>query len=79
MTGILGCSNAEGKLCKHSVIPVEVHSTWCTKNDARVLFPVGARSVKMAVRKTSIFREVYLFQTLLFVPSLKLLLEKLTA
>ena len=39
----------------------EVHGTWCTKNDARALFPVGARSVKMAIRKTSIFGEVYLF------------------
>ena len=39
----------------------EVHGTWCTKNDARSLFPVGTRSDKMAVRKTSIFGEVYLF------------------
>ena len=36
----------------------EVHGTWCTKNDARALFPVGARSVKMAVRKISIFGEM---------------------
>jgi len=40
---------------------VEVHGTWCTKNDARAWFPIGAKSVKMAVRKTSIFGEVYLF------------------
>ena len=39
----------------------EVCSTWCTKNDVRSLFPVGARSDEMAVRKTSIFGEVYLF------------------
>ena len=32
-----------------------------TKNEGRALFPVGASSVKMAVRKTSIFGEVYLF------------------
>ena len=32
-----------------------------TKNDARALFPVDARSDKMVVRKTSIFGEVYLF------------------
>ena len=48
-------------MCKLLAIPAEVHSTWCTKNDARVLFPVGARSIKMAVHKTSIFGEVYLF------------------
>ena len=39
----------------------EVRSTWCTKNDACSLFLVGARSDKMAVRKTSIFGEMYLF------------------
>ena len=39
----------------------EVRGTWCTKNDARALFPVGARSDKMAVRKTSIFGKVYVF------------------
>ena len=39
----------------------EVPGTWCTKNDARALSPVGARSFKMAVQKTSIFGEVYLF------------------
>ena len=32
-----------------------------TKNDAHALSPIGAISVKMAVRKTSIFGEVYLF------------------
>ena len=32
-----------------------------TKNDARALFPVDARSDKMVVQKTSIFGEVYLF------------------
>ena len=40
---------------------MEVQGIWCTKNDARALFPVGARSNKMAIRKTSIFGEVYLF------------------
>ena len=40
---------------------MEVRGTWCTKNDARALSPVGAISVKMAVRKTLIFGEVYLF------------------
>ena len=40
---------------------VEVRSTWCTKNDARALSPVGAISVKMGIQKTSIFGEVYLF------------------
>ena len=39
----------------------EVRGTLCTKNDARALFPVGARSDKMAVRKTSIFGKVYVF------------------
>ena len=39
----------------------EVRGTWCTKNDAHALSPVGARSVKMVVRKTSIFGEGYLF------------------
>ena len=39
----------------------EVRGTRCTKNDARALFPVGARSDKMAVRKTSIFGKVYVF------------------
>ena len=39
----------------------EVRGTWCTKNDARALFPVGARSDKMAVRTTSIFGKVYVF------------------
>ena len=63
-TGIFGRSNAEGKLRKHSVIPQDCSG--CTQNlvyqnDARALFPVGARSDKMAVRKTSIFGEVYLF------------------
>ena len=63
-TGILGRSNAEGKLRnirQYCQTVAEVHGTWCTKNDARALFLVGARSVKMAVRKTSIFGEVYLF------------------
>ena len=40
---------------------MEVRGTWCTKNDVHVLFPVGARSNKMAVQKTSIFGEVHLF------------------
>ena len=39
----------------------EVCGTWCTKNDARSLFPVGARSDEMAVRNTSIFGKVYVF------------------
>ena len=39
----------------------EVCGTWCTKNDTRSLFPVGARSDKMAVQNTSIFGKVYLF------------------
>ena len=39
----------------------EVCGTWCTKNDARSLFPVGARSDYMAIRNTSIFGKVYLF------------------
>ena len=39
----------------------EVCSTWCTKNDACSLFPVGARSDEMAVRNTSIFGKVYVF------------------
>ena len=39
----------------------EVCGTWCNKNDARSLFPVGARSDKMAVRNAPIFRKVYLF------------------
>ena len=39
----------------------EVRGTWCTKNDARTLSPIGATSVKMAVRKTSVFGEVHLF------------------
>ena len=38
----------------------EVCSTWCTKNDARSLFPAGARSYKMAVQNASIFGKVYL-------------------
>ena len=40
---------------------VEVCGTWCTKNDARLLFAVGARSDKMAVRNTSIFGKVCVF------------------
>ena len=40
---------------------VEVCGTWCTKNDARSLFPVGTTSDKMAVRNTSIFGKMYLF------------------
>ena len=40
---------------------VKVCGIWCTKNDARLLFPVGARSAKMAVRNKSIFRKVYVF------------------
>ena len=36
----------------------EVCGTWCTKNDACSLFPVGARS---AVRNTSMFGKVYVF------------------
>ena len=39
----------------------EVCGTWCTKNDACSLFPVGARSDEMAVRNTSIFGKVYVF------------------
>ena len=39
----------------------EVCGTWCTKNDAHSVFPVGARSDKMAIRSTSIFGKVYLF------------------
>ena len=39
----------------------EVRGTWCTKNDTRAFFAVGARSVKTAVRKTSNFGKVYLF------------------
>ena len=39
----------------------EVHGNWCTKNDTHALSPVVAISIKMAVRKTSIFGEVYLF------------------
>ena len=39
----------------------EVRGARCTKNDVRSLFPVGARSDKMAVRKTSIFGKVYVF------------------
>ena len=39
----------------------EACGIWCTKNDARSLFPVGARSAKMAVRNTSIFGKVYVF------------------
>ena len=42
--------NAEGKLRK-----------LVYQNDARALSPVDAISAKMAVRKTSIFGEVYLF------------------
>ena len=40
---------------------VEVCGIWCTKIDARLLFPVGARSDKMAIRNTSIFGKMYLF------------------
>ena len=39
----------------------EVSGTWCTKNDACALSPVGAISVKMADCKTSIFGKVHLF------------------
>ena len=39
----------------------EVSGTWCSKSDTHALFSVGTRSVKMAVRKTSMFGEVYLF------------------
>jgi len=61
MTGIFGHSYVEGKTRRYRKTVVEVRGTWCTKNDACVLFPVGARSDKMTVRKTSIFGEVYLF------------------
>ena len=40
---------------------MEVRGTWCTKNDAHSLFRVGTRSDKMAIRKTSIVGEVYVF------------------
>ena len=61
MTGIFGHSNAEAKLRKHLAIPQDCSGGTCTKNNAHALFPVGTRSNKMAVRKTSIFGEVYLF------------------
>ena len=38
-----------------------MRGTWCTKNGARTLFPVDARSDKTTVRKTSIITLVYLF------------------
>ena len=46
---------------RHHKTVVEIHGTWCTKNDTRALSPVGARNVKMAVQKTPIFGEVNLF------------------
>ena len=49
------------KILRHRNTVAEVHGTWCAKNDARALSPVGARHVKMAVLKTSIFGEVNLF------------------
>ena len=49
----------ERKLSKHSAIPQDCSGgTWCTKNDARTLFPVDARSDKRTVQ---IIRLVYLF------------------
>ena len=54
----------------------EVRGTWCTKNDGRTLSPVVAISVKMAVRKNRSSEKCIYFQTLLFVLSLKLLLER---
>ena len=42
-------------------IVAEVCGTWCTKNDACSLFPVGARSDEMAVRNTSMFGKVHVF------------------
>ena len=53
----------------------EVCGTRCSKNDARALSPVGIRSIKMAIRKTSIYEKCIYFQTPLFMPSLKLLLS----
>ena len=80
-TGILERSNAEGKLRKNSAIPqdsvAEVRGTWCTKNDTRALSPVGARGVKMAIRKHQSSEKCIYYQTPLFVPSLRLLLERL--
>ena len=51
----------------------EVCGTWCTKNDARSLFPVGARS-DSEIHQSS--EKCIYFQTQLFVPSLKVLLER---
>ena len=65
MTGILSCSNTEENyvnIWQYRNTLAEVRGgTWCIKNGAWALFPVCARSVKMAVQKTSIFGEVYLF------------------
>ena len=55
MTGIFGHSNAEEKLCnirRYRRTVAEVCGTWFTKNDASLLFTVGARSDKMAVLNT---------------------------
>ena len=54
----------EGKLHTNLAILqdcTEGSGACCTKNDVCALFPVDTKSNKMAIRKTSIFREVYLF------------------
>ena len=61
---------------RYSKTVAEVRGTWCTINDARTLSPVGARSIKMASEKHHFSEKYIYFQTPLFVPSLKLLLER---
>ena len=56
---------------------VEVCGTWCTKNDSRLLFPNGAiEAIKWSSEIHRSSEKCIYFQTQLFVPSLKVLLER---
>ena len=54
----------------------EVCSTWCTKNDTCSLLPVGPRSDNMASEIHQSSEKCIFVQTWLFVPSVKVLLER---
>ena len=44
---------------------VEVFGTWCTKNDARTLFPVDTKGDKMTARRNQSSDKMYLFSDII--------------
>ena len=76
MTGIFGCSNAEGKLCKQSAIPQDCSGgTYAVPGVPKMMpahcFPLALEAIKWPSEIHQSSEKCIYFQTRLFVPSLK--------